>query len=106
MKASPHNIHWKNARNWKWGLYVCREDPRVIVPKKPRWAGRTLNFAHRQAYGVLFVTLLAIVVPFLLILRYGTPASWVLFFATLAGIVAFYYCFELPVKTDNMQDKR
>lgn len=29
------------------------EDPRIVVPRRIRWAGWTLNFAHRAAWLVL-----------------------------------------------------
>jgi len=38
---------WKDKANWKWGVvYSCSEDPRVIVPRRWRWGGWTLNFSH------------------------------------------------------------
>ena len=67
MKTHPYDIYWNEAKNWKWHLvYVCKDDPRVIVPKKPKWAGRTLNFAHRKSFLVLFLTILAVAIPFVL----------------------------------------
>lgn len=41
---------WKEKTNWKWGvIYCCAEDPRVIVPRRWRWGGWTLNFRHPKA---------------------------------------------------------
>lgn len=31
-------------------FYVCRDDPRTIVPKRIRGLGWTLNFAHPATY--------------------------------------------------------
>ncbi len=42
--------HWRDKGNWAWGIiYRCREDPRVIVPRRWRWGGWTLNFSHASA---------------------------------------------------------
>jgi len=64
MKPTPYDIYWNDSKNWKWHLiYACKEDLRIIVPKKPTWAGRTLNFAHSKSFLVLFITVLVITVP-------------------------------------------
>lgn len=52
----------------KWGwCYHNREDPRVWAPKKNSAAGFTLNFAHRQAYAILVLLLIAPIMIVLLI---------------------------------------
>jgi uncharacterized membrane protein len=50
-------------RNYnKYGLYFNRSDNRVIVPKKMRSLGFTVNFARKETYvfpgGVLIILLL------------------------------------------------
>jgi len=41
---------WTDPGNWTWGvIYRCPEDPRVIVPRRWRWGGWTLNFSHPKA---------------------------------------------------------
>lgn len=46
--------------NWKLGfLYFCRADSRVVVPRRIRNAGWTLNFARPMALPV-FAYLLAV----------------------------------------------
>jgi len=48
---------WRDPGNWHFRfLYFCRSDPRILVPKRIRWLGCTLNFANPFA------------VPFLLLL--------------------------------------
>ncbi len=52
MPMKPEQIDrlWKDDANWTWGvIYRCREDPRVIVPRRWRWGGWTLNFSHPKA---------------------------------------------------------
>jgi len=92
MKPTPYDSCWNNSRNWKWGLfYVCKEDPRIIVPKRPAWTGRTLNFAHPKAYRVLLLTILAIAAPCAIPGFIGSTAWWIVFPVVLGGIIAFYY---------------
>jgi len=46
---------WNNAANWHyWGnVYYSKSDTRLIVPKKVKWMGWTLNFAHPWANATL-----------------------------------------------------
>jgi hypothetical protein len=47
---------WSNPANWRTRLfYYCKADPRFMVPKRNRWAGWTMNFAHRAAWIYLVV---------------------------------------------------
>ena len=44
---------WSDEDNWTAGLiYHCPQDPRVIVPRRWRWGGWTLNFSHPRAGAV------------------------------------------------------
>lgn len=62
---------WQDPANWSPpGIYRCAEDPRLIVPKRRRWAGWTLNFAHRGAWLVFAGS----VGPLLALLAFGCPS--------------------------------
>ena len=99
MKDSPYDIHWSDAKNWKWrDFYVCKDDPRVIVPKRLKWAGRTLNFAHDKAFVVLGLTLAVMLAPVAFQAYLSEAVWWALFFGITVGIVIFYYCCDLRVK--------
>ncbi len=75
---------WADPHNWRGSvIYVCRDDPRIIVPKNPRWGGWTLNFAHASAWFVLLACLLSIALPTVL-----------LFYARF---VAIAICYELCI---------
>jgi len=64
-----NQAEWRDARNWRWGaVYVAERDTRVWVPKRLRWTGWTLNFAHRAAYVWLAVLLAPAVVVLLVVL--------------------------------------
>ncbi len=42
---------WSDPANWRLnGIYICKADPRYLVPKRIRWAGWTVNFAHTGAW--------------------------------------------------------
>ena len=65
--------------NWKGRIYRCAADPRVIVPKRYRWAGWTINFAHRSAWPVLLAMLLLLAWPFLLLPAGGLANARILY---------------------------
>ena len=54
---------WKDPHNWKWRVYYCKADPRVIVPKHQKWMGWTLNFARPSAIPVLLCVFALLAVP-------------------------------------------
>ncbi len=49
---------WQKDENWggpKWEeVYFSKKDPRIIVPKRIKWMGWTVNLAH-TAGVLLFV---------------------------------------------------
>jgi hypothetical protein len=63
---------WSNPDNWTV-VYHCREDPRVIVPKRRPSLGWTLNFAHPLAIPALLIALLLPILPVILLIRYHLP---------------------------------
>lgn len=54
---------WGNPQNWTSFGYRCPEDPRVIVPKRVRALGYTLNWAHPRAGRTFALTLLIALTP-------------------------------------------
>ena len=55
---------WSDPANWRLNaIYICKADPRYLVPKPIRWTGWTVNFAHTGAwiyFGVGVILTLAI----------------------------------------------
>jgi uncharacterized membrane protein len=99
MKPSKYDPLWENPRHWKWYIfYVCESDPRVIVPKKPKWTGRTLNFAHSRAYSVLLLTVLLPAIPGVLLAWVSPVICIPMFLAIIAVGVVFYYTSDLEIK--------
>ena len=54
---------WADPKNWNGGIYSCKEDPRIFIPKRIRWTGWAVNFAHARTWPILFGTILAIMAP-------------------------------------------
>ena len=70
-KDDLHKL-WSDERNWghgPLGTYFCKDDPRLIVPKR-RLPGGTFNMAHRWAVPLLtLIPLLLIVLVLTLAFR-------------------------------------
>jgi hypothetical protein len=81
---------WSDSSNWTAGIiYVCKDDPRFIVPRRMKWSGWTLNFAHPSAWVTLLLIFLSLIIPSLYLLQArltGTVACY----AYLAGIIVFW----------------
>ena len=55
--AQKDNWH-RDPNNWKFGMfYYNPEDKRILVPKKIKWMGWTVNFANPKSV-LLFVGIL------------------------------------------------
>lgn len=66
-----NEAEWADPANWRRGIYRSARDTRVFVPKRPRWAGWTLNFAHNASVWWLMALLtapLAVVTATLLVI--------------------------------------
>jgi uncharacterized membrane protein len=51
-----------DIQNYKWNIfYYNREDTRIIVPKRVRVFGWSLNFARKESYLVLVIIMEVIV---------------------------------------------
>jgi hypothetical protein len=78
---------WRDPANWKSGLiYYCQGDPRVIVPRRPKWRGWTINFAHRYSLPALLIITLIVGLPLFFLAIYGLVGTWI-WWAVLITIV-------------------
>jgi uncharacterized membrane protein len=69
MAAPELERLWQDQRYWTPpGIYRCAADPRLVVPKRQRWRGWTINFAPRTAWLVLLGSIVVAVGPLLVIL--------------------------------------
>jgi hypothetical protein len=91
---------WRDPVNWKRGLiYSCKDDPRIVVPKKQKWRGWTINFAHRRATPTLILMVLAAGLPVFLLAIFGlarTPICWACLFLTMAIICLVCWYLSSP----------
>jgi hypothetical protein len=78
---------WKDSSNWTGGLfYHSKEDPRVIVPKRQKWRGWTMNFARVSAIPVLILMILFLVAPLYYLKVHGYANTWI-WWTTIAVVI-------------------
>jgi hypothetical protein len=76
---------WGDANSWRADLiYVCKDDPRLIVPQRKKWRGWTINFAHISAWLLLLAVMVAGALPAVLA-KAGMAGTW----GWLAFIIGF-----------------
>ena len=71
MRPDEIEACWKDPHNRKWGVYYCKTDPRVIVPRHWKWMGWTLNFARPSAIPVLLGVVALIGLPLAIVRASG-----------------------------------
>lgn len=63
IRSEVNNNILDDDKYWKGGIiYYNKDDPRIFVPKRNGF-GYTLNFGNRWSYLILFIIILAIVIP-------------------------------------------
>ena len=60
IQAAINQAEWNNPQNWKSWCYISKRDSRILVPRRIRWLGWTLNFGN--PYGVLAMLAFFIIV--------------------------------------------
>jgi len=86
---------WSDPVNWHGcGIYYCKDDPRTIVPKRIKWMGWTMNFAHASAWGSLFTGIAFAIVTVLFFKMYAN--EWLLFlWIGVLLVVSFVRCWVM-----------
>jgi hypothetical protein len=86
---TPEEIEacWNDPQSYKCGVYYCRTDPRVIVPRRFKWMGWTINFARPSAIPVLLGMIALLVLPIWIVRARGN-SDVVSYFTFAASIVA------------------
>ena len=94
-------------RDWKWHIcYYNKFDPRVIVPKRWRWMGWTLNFAHPSAIPVALLLVGACLgIPLLLALRSGGGPTVTLIALGIGTAILCLSCAYLSAGPDDDSGK-
>ena len=81
---------WCDPRNWHFpGIYYCKDDPRIVIPKQRRWAGFSLNWANRMAIPFLLGVFIVFGSPFFIemYLGYFSPKMFVLTLGIVLSIL-------------------
>jgi hypothetical protein len=76
---------WADSKNWHI-VYRCANDPRVIVPRRRRWMGWTINFAHPFAWPALVLCAAVAVGLALALLPFGILSVPQLIAALVASV--------------------
>ncbi len=90
--------------NWKlWFFYYCRADQRIIVPKRIRGLGWTLNFARPLAVPFLgFIIALALgILELARSFGAGGDARFAIKMLLVLGIIALCYRLSKPKTKDS-----
>jgi hypothetical protein len=66
---------WTDPAHWTMFGYNCPADPRVVVPKRMRALGWTINWAHPQAIPMLLLMMGIAVGPALMVVAVMVLAS-------------------------------
>jgi hypothetical protein len=83
---------WSDPAHWRGlGRYYCEDDPRIIVPKRIRGFGWTINFANSWAWPT--VVFLVVSPASLIFLKVGhAPIAALVVFVLLWTIALFVIC--------------
>ena len=95
---------WKDPRNRKWGVYYCRADPRVIVPKHAKWMGWTVNAARPIAIPVVLLLVALLNIPIVIVWAKGVESGVVLLTAAASCTLMCLLCAYLS-STSRYEDK-
>jgi hypothetical protein len=99
MTREEIEVLWNDPRNRKWGVYYCKADPRVIVPKHPRWMGWTINAARPAALAMTLLLLAILSVPIWLVAARGAGSGLVLLTAAATTILMCCLCARQAART-------
>lgn len=92
---------WRNKSNWHFCfIYYCKKDPRLIVPKRIKWFGWTVNFAHLWAVGLLALVCVAVCLPVIVESKLNLATPVVLIPTLVVVIVAIVvFCESMSSRT-------
>jgi len=92
---------WRDPRNRKWGIfYCCKADPRVIVPKRIKWMGWTVNVAHARALPVTLFLIVLLAAPVWFVTSKGAGTGAVVATVMIATAVVCLLCAYLSSRVD------
>jgi hypothetical protein len=92
--------YWKDPHNWKWRGYYCKADPRVIVPRRFKWMGWTVNFARPSAIPITLLLIAIVAVPLFIVTAKGAGSSIKLITGAASITVLCLVCAYLSSRTE------
>jgi uncharacterized membrane protein len=90
---------WKDPQNWKWRVYYFKADPRVVVPRRLKWMGWTVNFARPSAIPLVGLIVVVVSVPLRVMIAKGAATSILLVTLGAAIAVVCFLCAWLSSRT-------
>jgi hypothetical protein len=91
MRRKDAEALWEDPGNWKGPIYVCPKDPRIVVPKRIRRSGWTLNFGHGAAIPTLLLLIAVATAPVLtVVFLLREPSPLAVLGATVVGVAAVW----------------
>lgn len=93
---------WRDKSNWRGGIiYYCKKDPRLVVPKRVKWLGWTMNCVHPRAIGIIVFIFVTVLLPFIVESKLNIATPLVVN-VTLAVVVVLVIalCAYLPSRTE------
>ena len=91
---------WRDTCNRRLGFYYCKADPRVIVPKRFRWMGWTVNAARPSAIPVTLLLAAFLVAPVLFAVHRGAGTGTVIVTVAASITVVCVLCAYLSSRTE------
>ena len=92
---------WRDPRNRKWGVfYYCKEDPRVIVPKRQKWMGWTVNAARPSVIPVTLLLVAMVGAPVFIVTATGAGTGVQLLTVGLSVLMVCSICAYLASRTE------
>ena len=91
---------WRDPSNYKWGgIYYCKADPRVIVARRFKWMGWTVNFARPTAIPIALLLASIVAVPVVLVRAWGAGSGVEFIAGGVAIVVLCVVCAHLSSRT-------
>jgi hypothetical protein len=91
----------KDPQNQKWSVfYCCKADPRLIVPKRLKWMGWTVNVAHPRAILVSLLLITIVAVPMSIVAANGAGNRTVFITAAATISLVCLICAYLSSRTE------
>lgn len=84
---------WRNPQNWSSFGYHCKEDPRVIVPKRNPAFGWTMNWSNPWAVPAMFGLTAVALLPMLVVVGIGKLGL----FGAVGSVVAAFIAVPLTI---------